>query len=103
MRHSDDDYKHAKRVFKTFKINNLDDYHDFYVQSDTLLLANVFENFRNMSLKLYELDPAHFLSVPVLAWEACLKKTEIELELLTDIDMLVMVEKGIRTGIINSK
>ena len=75
------------------------DCHDLYVQSDTLLLADVFENFRNMCIKVYELDPAHFLSAPGLAWQACLKKTEVKLELLTDVDMLLMVEKGIRGGI----
>ena len=70
-----------------------------YVQSDTLLLADVFENFRNMCIKVYELDPAHFLSAPGLAWQDWLKKTEVKLELLTDVDMLLMVEKGIRGGI----
>ena len=75
------------------------DCHDLYVQSDTLLLADVFENFRNMCIKVYELDPAHFLSAPGLAWQACLKKTEVKLKLLTDVDMLLMVEKGIRGGI----
>ena len=70
-----------------------------HVQSDTLLLAGVFENFRNMCIKVYELDPAHFLSAPGLAWQSCLKKTEVKLELLTDVDMLLMVEKGIRGGI----
>ena len=70
-----------------------------YVQSDTLLLADVFENFRNMCIKVYELDAAHFLSTPGLAWQACLKKTEVKLELLTDVDMLLMVEKGITGGI----
>ena len=69
-----------------------------YVQSDTLL-ANVFENFRNICIKVYELDPAHFLSAPGLAWKACLKKTDVELELITDPDMLLMVKKGIRGGI----
>ena len=78
------------------------DYHDLYVQSDTLLLADVFENFRNKCLKVYELDPAHFLSLPGLAWHACLKKKGIELELLTDYDMLLMVEEGIRGGICHS-
>ena len=72
------------------------------MQSDTLLLADVFENFRYMCLKEYELDPAHFLSLPGLAWQACLKKTNIELELLTDYDMLLMVEEGIRDGICHS-
>ena len=74
-----------------FKLENLGDYHDLYVQSDTLLLADVFNNFRDMCIKEYELDPAHFLSLPGLAWQACLKKTSIELE-FTDYDMLQMVE-----------
>ena len=63
------------------------------------MLADPFENFRNMCIKVYELDPAHFLSAPGLAWQACLKKTAVELELLTDADILLMVEKGIRGGI----
>ena len=72
---------------------------NLYVQSDILLLANVFENFRNKCIELDQLDPAHFLSAPQLAWQACLKKKGIELELLADIDILLMVEKGIRVGI----
>ena len=86
-------------MFKELKLKNLSDYHDLYVQSDTLLLADVFENFRNKCIEIYELDPAHFLSAPGLAWQTCLKKTGVKLELLTDIDMLLMVEKGIRGGI----
>ena len=70
-----------------------------HVQSDTLLLADVFENFRRKCIEIYELDPSHFLSAPGLAWQACLKKTEVELELLTNIDMFLMVEKGIQGGI----
>ena len=62
------------------------------------MLADVFENFRNKCLEIYELDPAHFLSAPGLAWQACLKKTEVKLELLTNIDMLLMIKKGIRGG-----
>ena len=89
-------------MFKIFKLESLGDYHDLHVPSDTLLLADVFENFRDMCVKLYELDPAHFLSLPGLAWQACLKKTNIELELLADYDMLLMVEEGIRGGICNS-
>ena len=69
-----------------------------YVQSDTLSLSDLFENFRDKCIEIYELDPAHFLSASGLAWEACLKKTKIRLELLTYIDMLLMVEKGIRGG-----
>ena len=98
----DIDYRHGNNMFKVFKLDNLGDYYDLYVKSDTLLLADVFENFRDMCLKEYELDPAHFLSLPGLAWQASLKKTNIELELLTDYDMLLMVEKGIRGGICHS-
>ena len=64
-----------------------------YVQSDTVLLADLFENFRNICLEIYELDPAKFLSAPGLAWQAALKKTKVKLDLLTDINMLLMVEK----------
>ena len=85
MENIDDiDYRHGNNVFKRFKLKNLGEYHDLYVQSDTLLLADVFENFRNKCLEVYELDPAPFLSLPGLAWQACLKKTNIKLELLTD-------------------
>ena len=95
---TDKDYAHAQKVFRELKLKIIGDYHDLYVQSDTLLLADVFENFRNKCIEIYELDPAHFLSAPGLAWQACLKKTKVKLELLTDIDMLLMVEKGIRGG-----
>ena len=89
----------GKRVFKEFNNKNLGYCHDLYVQRDTSLLADVFETFRNKRIEIYELDPAHFLSAPRLAWQACLKKTRIELELLTENDMLLMVEKRIRGGI----
>ena len=85
----DIDYRHGNNAFNKFKLNNLGDYHDLYVRSDTLLLTDVFENFRDMCLKEYELDPAHFLSLPGLAWQACLKKTNIEVEYATQYtDML---------------
>ena len=96
------------RVFNEIALNgvalknnnkNLGHYYDLYVQSDTLLLADVFESFRNKCIEIYELDPAHFLSAHGLAWQACLKKTEVEVELLTDVDMLLMVEKRIGDGI----
>ena len=93
---TDRDYAHAQKVFEEFKLKNLGDYHDLYVQSDTLLLADVFENFRNKCIEIYELDPAHFLSTLGLVWQPCLKKKEVELELLTNIDILLMAEKGIR-------
>ena len=90
---SDIDYRDANNVFKGFKLENLGDYHDLNVQSNTLLLADVFNNFRDICIKEYELDPAHFLSLSRLAWQACLKKTNIELELLINYDMLLMVEE----------
>ena len=99
---SDDHYAHAQKVWDVFEINNLE-YHDLYVQSDTLLLADVFENFRNMCLDIYGLDPTYFVSTPGLAWQACLKKTGVKLELITDYDMLLMIEKGIRCGICQAR
>ena len=87
----DIDYRHGNNIFNKFKLNNLGEYHDLYVQSDTLLLADVFENFRDMCLKEYE-----------LAWQACLKQFNVELELLTDYNMLLMVEEGISGGICHS-
>ena len=95
---TDVDYMHTKRVFEIFNNKDIGDYYDLYIQSDTILLADVFENFRNKCIEIYELDPAYFLSAPGLAWQACLKKTQVKLELLTDIDMLLMVEKRIRGG-----
>ena len=88
-----------KKVWKNFKIKDLNDYYDLYVQKDTLLLADAFENFRNMCPKIYNLYPGHFLSAPGLAWQVALKKAGVKLELLTGIDMLIMVDKGIRGGI----
>ena len=78
------------------------DYHDLYVQTDTFLLANVFEKFRDKCIELYGLDPSYFYSAPGLAWQACLKKTDVKLELLTDYQMLLMIEKGIRGGMCQS-
>ena len=74
------DYTHGKWVYKEFNNTNKRVYHDLYVQNDTLLLADVFENFRNKYFKIYELDPAHFLPIHGLAWQVCLKKTGIKLE-----------------------
>ena len=92
------DYRHAKRVLNYINNKNLGDYCNLYVESDTLLLADVFENFRNKFIEISELDPAHFLSASGLVWQACLKKTEVNLELLSNAGMLLMVEKGIRGG-----
>ena len=74
---TDEDYVHALKVWKLFEIKNLGEYYDLYVQSDTLLLAEIYENFRNKCIEMYKLDPTHFLSAPGLAWQACLKKTEV--------------------------
>ena len=84
---TDADYAHPKRVCKDFKINNLGEYHNFYVQSDAYL-DDVFETFQN----IYELNLTHFLFAPGLAWQAAFKKIKVKLYLLTDIDMLLMVE-----------
>ena len=93
---TDKDYAHTQKVFEALKLKNLGDYHDLYVQSNTLLPVDVFENFRNKCIEIYELNPARGLG---LAWQAFFKKTNVKLELLTDIDMLFMAEKGIRDGI----
>ena len=93
---TDEDYMHAKRAFKDFEIKNLGEYHDIYLKSDTLPLADVSENCRKICLKIYHLYHLIFLSAPGLAWQAALKKTELKLQLLIIIDMLLMVEKTIR-------
>ena len=90
---TDEDYVHAQKVVE--EVN----YHNLYVQSHTLLLADEFQNFRNKCIEIYELDAANFLSAPGLAWQASLKNTGVELELLIDINMLLMVKKGIQGGI----
>ena len=90
---------HGQKVWEVFGIKNRVEYHDLSVQSDILLLADVFENSRNTCFEIYELDPIYFVSAPGLAWPACLKKTEVKLELIADYDMLLMIEKGIRGGI----
>ena len=77
------DYRHSQRVFKTFNNKNVGDYYDLYVQSDVLLLADVFENFRNQCLKTYDLDAANFLTLPSLTWQACLKVSKAQLDLIT--------------------
>ena len=91
-------YAHAKKVWEVFKIKSLGEYHDLYVQTDTPLLADVFENSRDMYIKIYKLDLPHFVSAPGLSWETCLKMTVIELELLTNKRMLYMFEEGTREG-----
>ena len=90
---TDADYTHAKRVCKDFRIKYLGEYHNLYVQSDTLLQADVFENFCNMCLEIYELHPAKKFSATGLPWQPALKTTKVKLDLLTDIDMLLIVGK----------
>ena len=96
---SDEDYKHAQDVWNTFSCKNMGDYHNYYLASDVLLLADVFENFRKTCLQYYKLDPCHYFTSPGLSWDAMLKMTEIKLELMTDIDMFQFIEKGLRGGI----
>ena len=92
-KNTDSDYaKNAKRICKDFE----------YLKSDTLLVAVVFENFRKMCLEMYELDPAKFLLAPGLTWQVAFKKTKVILELLSDIDMLLMIEKWIRARLCHS-
>ena len=92
-------YNHVLNVWKTFKMKTLKEYHEVYNITDVLLLADVFENFRDICLKNYGLDPVYYYTAPGLAWDAMLKMTKINLELLSDVDKLLMVEKGIRGGI----
>ena len=96
---SDKDYKHAQKVWKAFGMKSMRDYHELYNKTDVLLLSIVFENFRKLCKKNYKLDPCWYYTAPGLAWDACLKLTDIKLELLTDPDMLLMFEKGVRGGV----
>ena len=96
---SDEQYKHAQNVWNTFNLKTMGDYHDLYLKSDILLLADVFENFRKTCLQYYKLDPCHYFTSPGLSWDAMLKMTDIKLELMVDIDMFQFIEKGMRGGI----
>ena len=99
---SDQDYDHACVVWRDFGIRNLREYHDLYLHTEVILLANIFESFWKVCLDNYGLDPAHFYTAPGLAWQAYLKKTGMRLELLLDPGMLLMVERGIGGGITQS-
>ena len=97
---SDEDYEHAQKVWKVFGMKTMRDYHDLYLKSDVLILADVFEEFRKVCLDNYKLDPAWYYTSPGVSWDAMLKMTKINLELLTSSGMYLMVEKGIRGGVL---
>ena len=99
---SEEDYEHANKVWKKFNIKNMRDYHDLYLKTDVILLADVFENFRKVCKNIYNLDPGWYFTSPGLAWDPMLKFTKVELELLSDSEMYLMIEKGIRGGISSS-
>ena len=96
---SDDDYTHAKNIWNTFNLKNMGEYHDLYLKSDVLLLADIYENFRKTCLEYYKLDPCHYFTSPGLSWDSMLKMTGVTLEWMTDIDMFEFIEKGMRGGI----
>ena len=96
---SDQDYQHAQEVWATFNCTNMEDYHNVYLISDVLLLADIFENFRNTAMETYGLDRAYYLTLPGYSWDALLKCTNVSLELITDPDMYLFIEKGLRGGI----
>ena len=95
---TDGEYVHAQEVFRKMDFRNLKDYHDYYLKLDVLLLADVFEEFRTLAIRIYGLDPAHFYTLPGLSWDACLKKTSVNLDLLTDEAMYLFFENNIRGG-----
>ena len=96
---SESDYSHAKRVWSTFQIRDLGEYHDLYLRTDVLLLADVFESFRGICLSDYRLDPCHYFSAPGLSWDALLRMTKINLDLISDVNQQLFIEKGMRGGI----
>ena len=95
---TDQDYEHAINVWNKFNMKTFGDYHDIYLKSDVLLLADIFENFRDLCLSYYKLDPVHYFGTPGIAWDACLKISKQKLELITDPDMYLFVELAKRGG-----
>ena len=93
------DYEHAQKVWKHFNIKNMGEYHDLYLKTDVILLADIFENFRDVCLKNYKLDPAWYYTSLGLSWDALLKKTDIKLDLRSDVSMILFTEGGIRGGV----
>ena len=96
---SDDDYLRAQNIWETFECVNFKNYHDFYLRTDTLLLADCFQHFREMCMTYYGLDPAHYLTFPSYCWDACLRYTGVSLELITDPEIHLFIENSIRGGI----
>ena len=96
---SAEQYNNAMNIWNKMNCKTIGDYHDLYLKTDVLLLCDVFENFRKFSLQHFKLDPAHYITLPSFGWDACLKMTNIELELLQDADMYNFFEKGIRGGV----
>ena len=96
---TDEEYEHAKNVWNEFEMETMRNYHDLYMNTDVLILADVFENFRKICMENYGLDPTWYYTSPGLSWDALLKMTKIELDLLTDTDMVLMFEKGIRGSV----
>ena len=96
---TDEDYEHAQRVWRAFDCKNLGDYHDLYLKTDVQLLADVFENVHRTALSTYKLDPAWYYTLQGYSWDALLKSTKVSLELITDPDMYLFIEKGLRGGI----
>src|SRR5205085_5446835 len=94
------EYRYVQEVWDKFQCKTMKDFMHIYLTVDVLLLADVFENFRKISMDYYKLDPAWYITSPSLAWDALFKKTGVRVELLTDRTMLDMFEKGIRGGIV---
>ena len=93
------DYEHAQKVWHHFGIKDMGEYHDLYLKTAAILLADIFENFRDVCVKNYKLDPAWYYTSPGLSWDALLKKTEIKLDLLSDVNIILFIEGGTRGGV----
>ena len=96
---SDEEYAHAKDVWKTFEMKSMREYHDLYLKTDVLLVADVFENFRDMALEHFKVDPCHYVTAPGMFFDALLKTSDVELELMSDSEMYDFVERAKRGGV----